>query len=52
MPPASLKMKIFKIEPRRVLSWPKLGLETKCHDAGTFGDFGKYGQTHPQVSCL
>ena len=25
---------------RHVLSWPKIGLEPKCHEAGTFGGFG------------
>ena len=30
---------------RHVLSWSKLGLEPKFHDPGTFGGFGKRGQT-------
>ena len=30
---------------RHVLSWPKLGLEPKCHDSGTFGGFGKRAQS-------
>ena len=38
-------MKISKIGLRHVLSWPKLGLEPKFHDPGTFGGFGKRGQT-------
>ena len=41
-----LKIKISKIGLRRVLSWPKLGLEPKCHDTGTFGGCGKCDQTH------
>ena len=40
-----LKIKILKIELRHVLSWPKLGLELKCHDPGTSDGFGKHGQT-------
>ena len=31
---------------RHVLSWPKLGLEPKFHEPGTFGGFGKREQTH------
>ena len=31
-----LKIKILKIGLRHVLSWPKLSLEPKCHDPGTF----------------
>ena len=34
-----------KIALRHVLSWSKLGLEPKFHDPGTFGGFGKRGQT-------
>ena len=30
-----LKIKISKIELCHVLSWPKLGLEAKCHAPGT-----------------
>ena len=29
-----------------VRSWPKVGLEPKFHDPGTFGGFGKRGQTY------
>ena len=36
-----LKIKISKIGLCHVLSWPKLGLEPKFHDPGTFGGFGK-----------
>ena len=35
-----LKIKISKIGLRHVLSWPKLGLEPKFHESGTFGGFG------------
>ena len=42
-----LTIKISKIGLSSDLSWPKLGLEPKCHDAGTFGAFGK----HRQDSC-
>ena len=44
-PPPYLKIKITKIGPSHVLSWPKLGLQAKFHDPGTFGDFEKHGQT-------
>ena len=37
---------------RHVLSWPKLGLEPKFHDPGTFGGFGKREQTDTQDSCF
>ena len=47
-----LKIKISKIGLRHVLSWPKLGLEPKFHDPGTFGGFGKRGQTDRQDSCF
>ena len=40
-----LKIKISKIGLRHVLSWPKLGLEPKCHESGTFGGFGKREQS-------
>ena len=35
-----------RIGLRHVLSWPKLALELKFHDPGTFGGFGKRGKTH------
>ena len=41
-----LKIKISKIGLRSDLSWPKLGLEPKFHDPGTFGGFGKREQTN------
>ena len=47
-----LKIKISKIGLRSDLSWPKLGLEPKFHDPGTFGGFGKREQTHTQDSCF
>ena len=47
-----LKIKISKIGLRHVLSWPKLGLESKFHDPGTFGGFGKRGQTDRQTDKI
>ena len=47
-----LKIIISEIGLRHVLSWPNLGLEPKFHDPGTFGGFGKRGQTHRQDSCF
>ena len=52
MPIESVKIKISKIGLRHVLSWPKLGLEPKFHDPGTFGGFGKRGQTHTQTDKI
>ena len=49
MPIESVKIKISKIGLRHVLSWPKLGLEPKFHDPGTFGGFGKREHTHRQT---
>ena len=43
-----LKIKISKIGLRHVLSWPKLGLEPKFHESGTFGGFGKRAQSFIQ----
>ena len=43
-----LKIKISKIGLRHVLSWPKLGLEPKVHESGTFDGFGKRGQSFIQ----
>ena len=40
-----LKIKILKIGLRSDLRWPKLGLEPKVHDPGTFGGFGKCEQS-------
>ena len=40
-----LKINILKIGLRHVLSWPKLGLEPQFHESGTFGGFGKRGQS-------
>ena len=50
--PPPLKIKILKIGPRHVLIWPKLFLEAKFHEPGTFGGFGKRDQTNPQDSCI
>ena len=47
-----LKIKISKIRLRYVLSWPKVGLEPKSHDPGTFGDFGKREQTYKQTDKI
>ena len=44
-PLESVKIKILKIGLRSDLSWPKLGLEPKFYDPGTFGGFGKREQT-------
>ena len=49
-PPPPLKIKILKIGLRSDLSWPKLGLEQKLHEPGTFGGFGKREQAHIQDS--
>ena len=46
--PPPFIIKISKIGLRRVLCWPKLGIEPTFHDPGTFGGFGKqiaYKQT-------
>ena len=50
-PPPS-KIKILKIGLRHVLSWPKLGLEPKVHDPGTFGGFGKREQTNKHTDKI
>ena len=39
-------------ENRANLSWPKVGLEQKYHEPGTFGGFGKREQTDRQDSCF
>ena len=52
MPIESVKIKISKIGLRHVLSWPKLGLEPKFHDPGTFGGFGKREQTYTQTDKI
>ena len=44
-PLESVKIKILKIGLQHVLSWPKLGLEPKFHEPGTFGGFGKREHT-------
>ena len=41
-----LKIKISKIGLRSDLTWPKVGLEPKFHDPGSFGGFGKREHTH------
>ena len=47
-----LKIKISKIGLRHVLSWPKLGLEPKFHDPGSFGGFGKREHTDRQTDKI
>ena len=47
-----LKIKILKIGLRSDLSWPKLGLEPKFHEPGTFGGFGKREQTDTQTRFM
>ena len=45
----------MKIGLRSDLSWPKLGIEAKFHDPGTFGGFGKQitdRQRDRQDSCF
>ena len=44
-------MKISNIGLRSDFSWPKLGLEPKFHDPGTFGGFGKH-ITHKQTDKI
>ena len=55
-PPSPLKIKISKIRLRHVLSWPKLGLEPKFHNPGSYGGFGirehTDTQTDRQDSCF
>jgi len=46
------KIKILKIGLRSDLSWPKVVLEPKYHEPGTFGGFGKREQTNRQDSCF
>ena len=43
---------VLKIGLRHVLSWPKLGLDRKFHDPGSFGGFGKRGQTDTQTDKI
>ena len=50
LPP--LKIKISKIGIRHVLSWPKLGLQPKLQDPGTFGGFGKRYHTDTQTTFM
>ena len=47
-----LKIKISKIGLRHVLSWPKLVIEPKFHDPGSFGGFGKREHTHRQTRFM
>ena len=43
--PLKNQIKISKIGLSHVLSWPKLGLEPKLHDTGTFVVFAKREQS-------
>ena len=51
-PCGELKIKMSKIGLRHVLSWPKLGLEPKCHDPVTFGGFRKCAQIYRKVCFI
>ena len=42
----------MKIELRSDPGWPKLGLEPKFHEPGTFGGFRKCEQTDRHTSCF
>ena len=46
--------RIFNTGPSwgHVLSWPKVGLEPKFHEPGTFGGFRKREQTNTHDSCF
>ena len=48
-PLESVKIKILKIRLRSDLSWPKVGLEPKFHEPGTFRKTRKNTQTHRQT---
>ena len=47
--PPPHKNETFKSGLRHVLSWPKLSLEPKFHDTGSFGGFGKHAQTDTHI---
>ena len=47
-----LKIKISKIGLCSDLSWPKLGLEPKFHEPGTFGGFVEREQTDTQTRFI
>ena len=51
-PLESVKIKILKIGLRSDLSWPKVGLQPKFHELGTFSGFGKREHTDRQDSCF
>ena len=42
----------IQIGLHHVLSWPKLGLEQKFHEAGTFGGFGKRAQSLSDIQRI
>ena len=47
-----LKIKILKTGLRSDLSWPKVFLEPKYHEPGTFGGFGKREQTNTHTRFM
>ena len=51
-PLESVKIKILKIGLRNDLSWPKVGLEAKFIEPGTFGGFGKREQTNTHTDKI
>ena len=51
-PLESVKIKVLKTGLRSYLSWPKLGLEPKFHEPGSFGGFGKREQTNIQADKI
>ena len=50
--PSPLEINISKIVLRHVLSWPKLGVESDFHEAGTFGGFGKRAQSLSDIQRI
>ena len=54
MPLEFVKIKILKIGLNHISSWPKVGLEPKFYDRGTFGGFGTRTniQTNIHNSCF
>ena len=51
-PRESVKIKILKIGLRSDLNWPKVALEPKFHELGTFGGLGKREHTDRQDSSM
>ena len=48
-PPPPLKNKNFENRASTRFKWPKLGLEPKSHESGTFGGFGKREQSVSRI---